>query len=231
VIPRPARRRRLHPAALGIGLGVVGSAIVAGGLVLARADGPDAHRRATTHPAASAISLAPSSSPAQTSTSSARGSVRAAPDRSSAASAKHPPRQVETGSPAPVRPTPPATAFWLSALKRIDDLRARAFATRNPTLLRDVYSAPALASADVAQLRRLVPPGCLLPGVRSTYRDVTVHPSGDRASVQVAATLPPTELHCHGKVRATLPGAGPTRLELVLLRTRAGVRIAEQRLG
>jgi hypothetical protein len=66
--------------------------------------------------------------------------------------------------------------------------------------------------------------------VRSRFADVRVTAAGSRATVLVTATLPVSELVCGAVVRASVPGAGPTRLRLELVRSGADVRIASQAL-
>jgi len=117
---------------------------------------------------------------------------------------------------------------WLAGLDRIDATRSRAFLTRDEDALRGLYASPSLAATDVEQLHRLVPAGCGLRGVRTSYRAVSVSGSGERATLVVAATLAPSQLVCDGRVRATLPGAGPTRLRIVLLGPPARPRIVRQ---
>jgi hypothetical protein len=64
--------------------------------------------------------------------------------------------------------------------------------------------------------------------VRTRYTAVTGRAQGGRWVITATATLPPSQLVCAGQVRATAPGAGPTRLRLELVRTPAGLRIAAQ---
>lgn len=114
---------------------------------------------------------------------------------------------------------------WAVALARLDESRAAAFAHRDPGLLRRVYGAGPLLAADVALLRRLVPPGCGLDGVRTRYRDVRAEPAGRPIELRVTATLAPSTLRCGGRARGRAPGLGPVVLRLQLVRTRAGPRI------
>jgi len=122
-------------------------------------------------------------------------------------------------------------ATWLAALDRLDAARARAFATGDGAGLRAVYASPELAATDAALLHRLVPAGCGLRGVRTRYRAVSVTAGGERATLVVSATLAASQLVCGDQVRATLPGAGPTRLRIVLARSGSGWRIAGQRVA
>jgi hypothetical protein len=128
------------------------------------------------------------------------------------------------------QPTGPPGGRWERALDALDAVRGRAFATRDLALLRRVYVPGPLLQADTALLRRLVPKGCGLTGVRTTYSHVFARSTGGRATVQATARLPPTQLVCGGRPRATVPGAGPTRLRLELTTTADGIRIARQAL-
>jgi hypothetical protein len=201
VIPRPPRRRRPGPRAMGIGLGVVVAAAV-GGVLWLRAPGESPKPDAPR--------------PAQ------------------------PRAQVETLSASPASPvgaSPPGPAAGPTPaqhaardLAALDGLRARAFATRNAALLARVYQPGALLGADRALLRRLVPAGCVLRGVRTEFGGVQARAAPRGTVVTVTARLPASRLVCPGRPPATVPGTGPTRLRLRLVPTAAGVRIAEQAL-
>lgn len=117
-----------------------------------------------------------------------------------------------------------------AALVRLDAVRERAFAQRAPALLAQVYRSAALIEQDAELVRSLVPPGCGLIGLRTSYRDVTVaNSAGDRAEVRTRVTLAPSALVCRGRTQARAPGLGPTTLHIVLVRDGAGYRIAGQR--
>ncbi len=121
---------------------------------------------------------------------------------------------------------PPAVIDWPAALAHLDALRAKAFGTRNPALLRQVYADPHLFHADAGLLIRLVPSGCLLSGVHTRYAGMQVAAHGADAIVTTTATLRPSLLICHGRRQARAPGVGPVRLRVQLVRTPSGVRIA-----
>jgi hypothetical protein len=118
---------------------------------------------------------------------------------------------------------------WAARLAGLDALRAKAFATRDPALLRQVYAPGRLLTADRALLARIVPRGCGLAGVRTRYSDVHTSARGGRIVLSVVATLRPSRLVCRGRLRGTAAGAGPTTLRLELIRVRSEVRIAAQR--
>jgi hypothetical protein len=120
---------------------------------------------------------------------------------------------------------------WASALAGLDARRARAFATRDVRLLHRIYLPGPLLRADTAQLTRLVPAGCGLVGAHTRYTSVRVAAHGDRAVVTATAALPITRVVCSGQVSERARSVPPTRLRLELARTRAGVRIARQRVS
>jgi hypothetical protein len=147
-----------------------------------------------------------------------------------ATSTPNPRPQVETRSTAGAGTRSPASAIgWAANLRRLDRLRARAFATRTPALLGRVYVRGPLLTADSAQLARIVPAGCGLAGVRTRFAHLRVIDGGGRAVVIAVATLPSSRLVCRGHSPASAPGAGPTKLRIELIRTAAGVRISSER--
>jgi eukaryotic-like serine/threonine-protein kinase len=141
-----------------------------------------------------------------------------------------PVRVAEASTPSPSARATAGGPDWPAQLASLDAVRAAAFATRDPALLRRVYLPGRLLETDVALLNQLVPAGCGLAGAHTSYTGVHAEVRGDRVVVSVTATLRPSQLVCGGRTRATAAGAGPTRLQLVLERTSAGVRIGDQRL-
>lgn len=121
-------------------------------------------------------------------------------------------------------------AGWLAWLDELDALRARAYATRDVSLLRQVYAPGPLLRSDAALLVRLVPPGCGLVGARTRYASGTAHSTARRLHISVRAALRPSELTCAGRVRGHAVGRGPTTLVIELVRTPAGLRIVAQRV-
>jgi hypothetical protein len=139
----------------------------------------------------------------------------------------HPTAAARSGSTA-AAPSGPGAGSWRQALDALDATRALAFASRDASLLQRVYASNTLLRADTAMLRRAVPSGCVLSGVRTRYSGVAVTVDGERAVITATATLPVSQLRCRGRPSATVPGAGPTRLRLELVPTGAGPRIARQ---
>jgi hypothetical protein len=93
-----------------------------------------------------------------------------------------------------------------------------------------VYASTSLLHADAALLARLVPDGCGLRGVHTRYTQVGVTAHGRTALLRVTATMPATVLICHGVRAGRAAALGPAALRLRLVRTAAGVRIADQRV-
>lgn len=199
VIPHPTRRRRPRPSTLAA---TAVALLVAAGLTVGLAG------RAREHESARAARVSVLPRP-EVETSTVRSAHRGAPATSS--------------SPVP-RPADP-----LVELDRLDALRARAFARGDPGLLRRVYLPGRLLRADATQLTRLVPTGCGLTGVRSQFVPVATRHQADRDVLTVTATLHSSRLVCAGHARGTAPGTAPTRLTIALVRTNAGVRIADER--
>jgi hypothetical protein len=118
-------------------------------------------------------------------------------------------------------PTGPVTASGAAQLlAQLDALREAAFARRAPLLLTGVYAPGPLLDEDTASLERIVPDGCGLEGVRTTYTDVKVV-SQTKTQIQLTAqsTLAPSVLFCNGVAKAKAPGSGPTLLHMTLTRS------------
>lgn len=122
-----------------------------------------------------------------------------------------------------------------AVLRRLADLRARAFALNRPDLLSAVYESAALLNQDASQLRLRVPAGCGLTGLRTSYRSIAVVATGPPAAtpplleLRVTASQPAASLICAGVVRAQTLPAAPVRLRLSLVKVGAEFRIAAQR--
>ncbi|MDP9094305.1 MAG: hypothetical protein M3N95_15570, partial [Actinomycetota bacterium] len=178
-----------------------GGLLVGGGLAWALSNG------GARHPAAASVT----SSPAVLTPLAAVGGV---PDALS----------TDSGSPASNGSVPTAaTAAAADAnnvLIQLDTLREQAFARRAPLLLTAVYEPGVLLDEDTALLGRIVPPGCGLEGVHTSYSDVQIAGLSDsEIDVTVLATLSPSVLICNGIAKATATGSGPSALHMVLIRS------------
>jgi hypothetical protein len=106
-----------------------------------------------------------------------------------------------------------------AVLTRLDKLRERAFADRDPGLLASVYVSGPLLNQDVALLKHIVPAGCGLIGVHTTYDDIRVTGQNTAGvSAVVSATLSDSLLSCGGTRKGRAPGAGPSALHVTLSR-------------
>jgi len=132
-------------------------------------------------------------------------------------------------TPAPVTsPAPSREDRALAVLRRLDLIRERAFARRRASLLRQVYVPGPLLTEDSALLLRVVPAGCGLIGVRTTYSALQVTPAGGHLVLVATATLAPSTLSCHSAVAGRGAGEAPTRLRIELVPAADGYRIASQ---
>jgi hypothetical protein len=114
-------------------------------------------------------------------------------------------------------------------LARLAQLREEAFAQRSASLLSAVYPSGALLSQDVALLTRVVPPGCALIGVHTSYSDVRIAAAtAGHAVILTNATLTPSQLRCAHRGPVAAPGRGPTRLRIELQSTAGAYRVTNQ---
>jgi hypothetical protein len=156
---------------------------------------------------------------------------RAAPQASSSPTQAGPAARVASTSP---HASPTATAAIpldargvRTVLARLDTLRERAFALRDPRLLSRIYRPGPLLAQDTALLNRLVPKDCRLVGVRTTYDHVQVTASGSGGvQVTVRATLAGSLLVCSGTATGRAAGSGPTTLHIELTSSGSGYFIA-----
>jgi hypothetical protein len=129
-------------------------------------------------------------------------------------------------------PARSASASPSDVLRHLDDLRAQAFARRDPAVLAEVYAPGPLLDQDRALLLRIVPPGCGLLGARTEFRDVRVAvTTAGGWSVRATAQLASSALHCAGATGGRAPGTAPTRLRIELTRATGGYRITRQLSG
>ncbi|MBV9594360.1 MAG: serine/threonine protein kinase [Actinobacteria bacterium] len=116
-------------------------------------------------------------------------------------------------------------------LRRLDDLRNRAFATRDPELLRQVYALDPLFEQDRASLTAAVPSGCALTGLRTEYSDLRASTdAGGSITVTTNATLAGPSLVCGSQREPASPG-NSARLRIVLTpEARGQYRISGQQV-
>ncbi|SHG57744.1 Serine/threonine protein kinase [Jatrophihabitans endophyticus] len=235
VVPRQPHRRVPGARVLTL-VAVLVLATAGAGVVVARA-GPGP-RAAGAHAAGGHVAGGRAAGSAAAG-SAAAGSA-AAGGRAAAARATSSPAAVRSRVGMPVRPGGPAPpgsgsaalrAWWAAALRGLDAVRARAFATRSPALLAGVYRATTLRADDAALLRLLVPAGCGLAGVLTRYDRLRIAASPDRALVTARARIPATTLRCAKRPARRAAPVGPTAIRLELVRTAAGPRVAAQRAG
>jgi hypothetical protein len=103
-------------------------------------------------------------------------------------------------------------------LASLDAARAAAFAAREPARLSGVYASPALLARDRALLLAIVPPGCGLVGVRTTYSDLRVGSATESTvSVLGRASVAASRLMCGGTAagRAAATPEEPVRIGLI----------------
>lgn len=115
----------------------------------------------------------------------------------------------------------------MAVLDQLDAHRQQAFDDRNAALLGQVYVAGPLLAQDTALLERLVPAGCHLVGVHTTYAAVRITSRhATTIDVAVSATLSDSLLTCNGTAKGRAPGSGPMTLNIGLVRHGVGYLIA-----
>lgn len=108
-------------------------------------------------------------------------------------------------------------------LVQLDSLREGAFARRAPLLLTGVYEPGALLDEDTAALQRIVPDGCGLEGVHTTYTNVKIgSQTASTLNLTATATLAQSVLFCNGVAKAKAPGAGPSAVHITLQHAHTG---------
>jgi hypothetical protein len=130
-------------------------------------------------------------------------------------------------------PTPPAQlpgadARAAALLRRLDGFRERAFASRDATLLTRVYVPGPLLAQDATLLERIVPEGCGLVGVHTSYVSVHASASPQRLVLTAKATLAASTLTCGAVRSGVAAGAGPTAMRIELARHDDDYRIVSQ---
>ncbi len=120
----------------------------------------------------------------------------------------------------------PARTSPLSSIG-LDATRERAFAQRRPELLDDVYASTSLRDQDAQLIDKLIPEGCGLLGVRTTYSDI--HPVSMVPTTVVLtarASLAASTLECGSITSATAPAVPSTGLRITLVRGGGGYLIS-----
>ncbi|HEY8301506.1 MAG TPA: protein kinase [Jatrophihabitans sp.] len=136
-----------------------------------------------------------------------------------------------TPDPAPGTSSPPGRPGVTAVLAALDGARARAFAVRDPALLARVYASPLLLARDRATLLRIVPPGCGLTGLHTSFGEVHTRRLGSRVRVQARVAVRAATLVCRGTPAARAAPVPVVPMRIVLRRTVAGYRIVAERVG
>ncbi len=128
-------------------------------------------------------------------------------------------------------PSRPASASSpvQSVLAALDRAREAAYARRDPSLLAQVYSSPVLLARDRERMLALVPRGCVLTGLRSTFAGVRTVRAGRRMRVHARVRVRADALVCRGATREHTAAARPAAMTIELRRTPAGYRITAER--
>jgi hypothetical protein len=136
-------------------------------------------------------------------------------------------------APESIAPSPPATPSQIRAiLARLDAARGLAYARRDPRLLVRVYASARLVQRDRSRLRTLVPSGCALRGLHSTFESVRVTgrtPSVVHLQAQVAVAA--ARLTCAGMSASPVRGSSPVPLSMTLVRRSGRWLIAADQRG
>ena len=153
-------------------------------------------------------------------------SARSGHEAAASVTAPVAPQSVRT---TPVAATRHARAHDVRAvLASLDARRARAFAARDPAALHAVYASAALLARDRALLLAIVPPGCGLHGLHTSFGTVRVLRSEAPLRVRAVVAVQPSALVCGGRPAGRAHGARPVTMALELVHTIAGYRIAAE---
>jgi hypothetical protein len=154
--------------------------------------------------------------------------LRSTPGRATAPSRATAVRPAASQSPPP---SPPARLTPLAMLHRLDATRAVAFASRDPSLLSAVYASPQLLARDRALLLAVVPPGCGLHGLHTSFtRLVVAYRSAERVRVRLRQAVAGSKLVCNGVASGVAPGSAAVDTEVTLVRDGSRFRIESQHL-
>lgn len=144
------------------------------------------------------------------------------------------PSRSPQSAPAAAHPSPglrsSAAPPLAAVLANLDEVRAQAFAAGDGAPLDRVYLPGPLLDEDRALLRRMVPAGCGLHDMRTSFEDVRLlGRTAGRTAVLADATLSAGQLICGGGQPTSIPGTPRTVLHIELAEDGAGYRIASQR--
>lgn len=129
-------------------------------------------------------------------------------------------------------PAPGDVRGWRQILVALDQRREQAFATRDPIALAAVYTSASLLSQDRATLRRTVPLGCRLTGLRTNYDAVRLGRASTASAVlRVTASLVSGKLRCPGEPALSTRAREPVTMTVRLSRRGADYGIAAQTVG
>jgi len=212
------RHRELLRATL-----VAGVLVGAGGWLVQTTMAPDAAQGAATPPQRAAVTSSQPQRAAVTSSQPQRAAVTSPPPQriSAGTTANHLPQPVSAG--------PDVPDDIPAVLQRLDQAREQAFASNDPSMLSKVYLPGSLLEQDIATMRRLVPDGCGLYGVHTTYTQPRSSATAEGGvSVVVTATLTPSQLRCPGRPPQQVAGHSSVQLRMGLVSDGVRYRLSEQ---
>jgi hypothetical protein len=116
-------------------------------------------------------------------------------------------------------------------LVALDHARSRAYARRDPALLTRVYSSALLLARDRDRLLTIVPRGCGLTGLHTTFSEVRAQRLGTRTRVHARVAVQAATLACRGAPSEPARSGSPTAMTIDLRHTADGYRIEAERAG
>ena len=157
------------------------------------------------------------------------------PSRVAIAHSAHPVATTVPRSPS-VSPSssPESTSRVSSAygvLIALDHARSQAYARRAPALLTRVYSSALLLARDRDRLLTIVPRGCGLTGLHTTFSNVRAQRLGPRTRVHARVAVHAATLACRGAPREPAVAGSPTTMTIDLRHTADGYRIEAEHAG
>ena len=129
-------------------------------------------------------------------------------------------------------PSPSVPRGWAAVLLGLDAERERAFATGDAAVLTKVYAPGALLRQDTAALTRVVPGGCRVVGLRTSYAGVVVAAQTAQGfTVRATASLARAPVMCGATVSSFTAAHAPVQMTIGLVSLADGYRIASLRVG